>query len=184
MIMVTSATEQEGKSTTIANLRRRARAVPASTSCSSTSTSPPVRRQVLRPRNRAGITQVAIGLASLAWGDCRIPIGGRDTLAPYAANGNGHLERQRQRPYQRQRQRAFEGQRQPLRRRLRRASRGPDSAGSGRVRRHRASRRDPRRTSRSRPTTSRRCAAPAFARRRRPRAQFQGGRGDRGDGLR
>jgi succinoglycan biosynthesis transport protein ExoP len=89
VIMVTSATEQEGKSTTIANLAVAMARSGQHVVLVDLDLRRPYIDRFFDLGNRPGLTQVALGVAQLGEAIVRIPIGGNDSLASINGNGNG-----------------------------------------------------------------------------------------------
>jgi succinoglycan biosynthesis transport protein ExoP len=89
VIMVTSATEQEGKSTTIANLAVAMARSGQHVVLVDLDLRRPYIDRFFNLGNRPGLTQVALGVAQLGEAIVRIPIGGSDSLASINGNGNG-----------------------------------------------------------------------------------------------
>lgn len=90
VIMVTSATEQEGKSTTIANLAVAMARSGQHVVLVDLDLRRPYLDRFFNLGNRPGLTQVALGVAQLGEAIVRIPIGGSDSLASINGNGNGN----------------------------------------------------------------------------------------------
>ncbi|HEY8644668.1 MAG TPA: polysaccharide biosynthesis tyrosine autokinase [Gaiellaceae bacterium] len=88
VIMVTSATEQEGKSTTIANLAVAMARSGRHVVLVDLDLRRPYIDRFFNLGNRPGLTQVALGVAQLGEAIVRIPIGGSDSLASINGNGN------------------------------------------------------------------------------------------------
>ena len=90
-IMITSAVEQEGKSTTIANLAVALARGRAARGARRPRPAPAVPRQVLRATRPPGLTQVALGHVTLDEALVRIPIAASEPPAPARTrNGNGN----------------------------------------------------------------------------------------------
>ena len=90
MIMVTSATEQEGKSTTIANLAVAMARSGQHVVLIDLDLRRPYIDRFFNLEGRPGLTQVALGVAQLGEAIVRIPIGGGDSVAAAIDNGNGN----------------------------------------------------------------------------------------------
>jgi len=88
--MVTSATEQEGKSTTIANLAVAMARAGRHVVLVDLDLRRPFIDRFFDLGGRPGLTQVALGVAQLGEAIVRIPIGGSDSLASMGGNGNGN----------------------------------------------------------------------------------------------
>jgi succinoglycan biosynthesis transport protein ExoP len=89
LIMVTSATEQEGKSTTIANLAVAMARSGQHVVLVDLDLRRPYIDRFFNLGNRPGLTQVALGVAQLGEAIVRIPMGDGDSLASINGNSNG-----------------------------------------------------------------------------------------------
>jgi Mrp family chromosome partitioning ATPase len=90
VVMVTSATEQEGKSTTIANLAVAMARAGQHVVLVDLDLRRPYIDRFFDLGSRPGLTQVALGVAQLGEAIVRVPISGSDTLASLNGNGNGN----------------------------------------------------------------------------------------------
>jgi capsular exopolysaccharide synthesis family protein len=89
VIMVTSATEQEGKSTTIGNLAVAMARSGQHVVLVDLDLRRPYIDRFFDLGNRPGLTQVALGVAQLGEAIVRIPIGGSDSVVSINGNGSG-----------------------------------------------------------------------------------------------
>ena len=89
VIMVTSATEQEGKSTTIANLAVAMARAGQHVVLIDLDLRRPYIDRFFGLGGRPGLTQVALGVAQLGEAIVRVPIGSSDSVAATNDNGNG-----------------------------------------------------------------------------------------------
>jgi Mrp family chromosome partitioning ATPase/capsular polysaccharide biosynthesis protein len=90
VIMVTSATEQEGKSTTIANLAVAMARSGQHVVLVDLDLRRPYIDRFFDLGDRPGLTQVALGVAQLGEAIVRVPITGSDSLVSINGNGNGN----------------------------------------------------------------------------------------------
>lgn len=90
VVMVTSGSEQEGKSTTIANLAVALARAGQHVILVDLDLRRPYVDRFFDLGHRPGITQVAIGLAPLSQAIVEVPIAGRDAPALTTPNGNGN----------------------------------------------------------------------------------------------
>jgi polysaccharide biosynthesis transport protein len=93
VIMVTSATEQEGKSTTIANLAVAMARSGQHVVLVDLDLRRPYIDRFFDLGDRPGLTQVALGVAQLGEAIVRVPITGSDSLVSINGNGNGYSNR-------------------------------------------------------------------------------------------
>jgi tyrosine-protein kinase len=90
VVMVTSATEQEGKSTTIANLAVAMARAGQHVVLIDLDLRRPYVDRFFNLQGRPGLTQVALGSAQLGEAIVRIPLARTEALLPLNGNGNGH----------------------------------------------------------------------------------------------
>lgn len=89
VIMVTSATEQEGKSTTVANLAVAMARAGKHVVLVDLDLRRPYIDRFFDLGNRPGLTQVALGVAQLVEAIVRVPLGASDSLVSINGNRNG-----------------------------------------------------------------------------------------------